>query len=118
MKKIFIDLQKEVCIKYGAHYLPSLDNQKVGLAKDINELKRPINGLRHQPFGDTTGWYIWAGTGPICSDTDYFQPIHVFHLPDWCPEAIPYLGLPPGWRFLIAPNYIDVWYDQNIINIG
>jgi hypothetical protein len=27
------------------------------------------------------------------------------------------LGLPPGWRFLIAPGYLDVWYDASLLDI-
>jgi hypothetical protein len=26
-----------------------------------------------------------------------------------------YLGLALGWRFLIAPEYEDVWYDTNLL---
>jgi hypothetical protein len=43
---------------------------------------------------------------------DFFKPMHVEHLPDWCPEALPYLALPPGWGFILAPGYEDVWYDE------
>jgi hypothetical protein len=75
----------------------------------------PVNGLRHPPEGDTTGWYIWAGEE--WSDApDAFQALHVQHLPGWRPEVIPYLALPPGWRFLVAPGYEDVWYLTWLIN--
>ena len=26
-------------------------------------------------------------------------------------EVLPYLGLAPGWRFLLAPGHVDVWFD-------
>jgi hypothetical protein len=26
-----------------------------------------------------------------------------------------YLGLAPGWRFLIAPGYEDVWFDEILL---
>jgi hypothetical protein len=29
----------------------------------------------------------------------------------------PYLALPPGWRFLIAPDYEDVWFDESLLHI-
>ncbi len=48
-------------------------------------------------------------------DPDYFQTLHVIHIGDWRPELLPYLGLPSGWRFLIAPNYEDVWYNPDLI---
>jgi hypothetical protein len=28
-----------------------------------------------------------------------------------------YLGLAPGWRFLVAPGYKDVWFDAKLLNI-
>lgn len=45
---------------------------------------------------------------------DYFEPCHVEHLETICPSVMPYLLLPPGWRFLIAPDYEDVWFDDTL----
>jgi hypothetical protein len=50
---------------------------------------------------DTSGWYIWAGEGGPSDDPDFFVPLHVEHLAEWCPHITKYLGLPPGWRFLV-----------------
>lgn len=36
---------------------------------------------------------------------------------DRCPEVLPYLGLPPGWRFRIAPGHSDVWDDPELLTI-
>jgi hypothetical protein len=66
------------------------------------------------PEGHTSGWYIWAGK-EFSNDPDFFVPIHIAHLIEWCPEAIKYLGLPPGWRFLFDKNYEDVWEDKKLI---
>jgi hypothetical protein len=33
-------------------------------------------------------------------------------LADWCPGVLRFLGLPPGWRFLLAGHYEDVWQDE------
>ena len=43
--------------------------------------------------------------------------MHVSHLPEECPEALPFLALPPGWRFLVAGDYVDVWYDESLLNV-
>ena len=48
---------------------------------------------------------------------DYFKPLHVEHLKEWCPEVEKYLGLGPGWRVLIAGEYEDVWYDESLLDI-
>src|SRR6266567_6634911 len=64
----------------------------------------------------TSGWYIWAGE-QLSDDPDFFVPLHVEHLAMSCPAAIPYLALPPGWRFLVAPGYEDVWPDQSLLQV-
>jgi hypothetical protein len=46
----------------------------------------------------------------------FFLPLHVTHLESRCPEIIKYLGLAPGWRFLVAPDYEDVWYDKALLH--
>lgn len=49
---------------------------------------------------------------------DFFVPLHIGHLKDWYPSVLKYLGLPPGWRFLIAPGYEDVWFDAGLLEIN
>lgn len=108
-------LQQETCRKHNARCVPSPAHLKVGIAENVKERLYPVNGLRIPPEGDTTGWYIWAGQGEPSTDPNFFKPLHVAHVKDWCPDVIPYLGLPPGWRFLIAPGYEDVWFDEKLL---
>ncbi len=112
-----VDEQKSLCKKFGVDWLESPVTMKVGIAKNIKEGLVPINGLRHPPEGDTTGWYIWAGEEFPSEDPDYFLPLHVAHLKEWCPVVLKYLGLPSGWRFLTDGNYEDVWYDESLLKI-
>ncbi len=109
-------IQKELCVQYGAEYTASPDNSKLGISLNVRDGIEPINGLRHPSEGDTTGWYIWAGEELDSSD-DFFQPLHVAHLSEWCPQVQKYLGLSPGWRFLIAGDYEDVWFDEELLDI-
>lgn len=104
-----------VCEKYGTSFYPSDLDLKIGISKNIKDGAIPINGLRHPPEGDTTGWYIWGGEEFLDDDPDFFVPLHVKHLEEWCPEVLKFLGLPPGWRFLIANDYEDVWYDDSLL---
>lgn len=107
--------QEATCRKYGVAYVSAAVDLKVGISRNVRDGILPINGLRHPPAGDTTGWYIWAGGEP--SDApDFFVPLHVEHLKEWCPDAIRFLGLPPGWRFLIAGEHEDVWEDRSLLN--
>jgi hypothetical protein len=75
---------------------------------------RPLNGLRHVPAEGTSGWFFW--TGDVLSEADdFFLPYHLTHLEESRPELVPYLALPPGWRFLIAPGFEDVWFDETLL---
>lgn len=110
------ELQNELCKKHAAEFLSSPNNLKVGIATNVREGVIPINGLRHPPEGDTTGWYIYAGE-ELSDDPGFFKPLHVEHLDDWCPQIKKYLGLAPGWRFLIAGDYEDVWFDESLLEV-
>src|SRR5947209_8272498 len=108
------DAQAAVCERFGVEFEPSHSHLKLGLAFDTLGQK-PINGLRHAPKGDTTGWYVWAGD-ELCTGDEFFQPIHVDHLVKILPAIIPYLGLPAGWRFQVAPGHEDVWFDPALLD--
>lgn len=106
--------QKEICFRFGAEFYPCQMNLKVGISRNVQNGEIPVNGLRIKPEEDTTGWYIWAGE-EFSDDPNFFVPLHVFHLYEWRPLVLPYLGLPPGWRFLITEDYEDVWYDEKLL---
>lgn len=109
------NLQREVCLKYDAPFYHSDSHLKLGISTNVMSGILPINGLRIKPEGDTVGWYIWAGE-ELSNDSDFFQPLHVEHIKEWMPKVEKYLGLPPGWRFLIANDYEDVWFDESLLN--
>lgn len=108
--------QQDLCRKYGTKFVESPKHLKVGIARNVKEGALPINGLRHPPQGDTTGWYIWGGD-ELNNDSNAFEPLHVAHIADWCPAVLKYLGLPPGWRFLVTEDYEDVWEDESLLNV-
>ena len=106
-----------ICKKYNTEIYPVSDIPKIGVAENVKQANLyPINGLRHRPKGDTNGWYIWAGEN-FSYDKNFFLPLHTSHLQIWRPEIIPFLTLPPGYRFLIGKNgYEDVWFDELLLN--
>jgi len=108
-------LQKELCKKYSAEFLRSPAELKVGIAANVRDGITPIHGLRHPPKGDTTGWYVYAGPN-ISSEPGFFKPLHVAHLDNCCPQISKYLGLSPSWRFLVAGDYEDVWFDESLLD--
>ena len=107
-------LQKATCQRFGAVFMSVAPREIVGIALPTLGLK-PLNALRHPPEGSTCGWYIWGG-GEFEESEDFFQPLHAGHLIHYCPELLPYLGLGPGWRVLLAPEHEDVWFDSKLLN--
>lgn len=94
---------------------PTAADDIVGVARNVRGVLMPLNGLRHPREGATCGWYLWAGESEPSSDPDFFEPVHVAHLLEWRPEVADYLALPPGYRFLIAPGYEDIWFDEALL---
>lgn len=116
LMKIDLTQQHEICNRYGSQFWPVSNEDIVGIADNIMGKLLPINGLRHPPGEGNTGWYIWAGES-LSQDPDFFRPVCVGHLYNWCPCVIRYLSLAPGWRFLVAGSYSDVWYDAALLDI-
>jgi len=107
--------QIAVCEYYHADYTPAPLDSKLGFALETQD-SLPINGLRHPPNGDTNGWYIWGGK-ELSTHPDFFSPLHMQHVLNRRPEVVKYLGLPPGYRFLVAGNYVDVWFDPKLLGV-
>jgi hypothetical protein len=107
-----IQEQQEVCKKYGTRWVAAPDHLKVGIARNVRTGLKPLNGLRQPPQGG----YIWAGE-EFSTAPDFFEPMHVAHLAEHCPAALRFLGLPPGWCFLTADDYVDVWEDPKHLDV-
>ena len=88
----------------------------VGISESALVGSRPLHGLRHPPEGDTSGWYLWSGE--LSDAPDFFRPCHVEHVAEVLPEVIPYLSLPPGWRFSIASGHEDAWEDPSLLDVN
>lgn len=107
--------QIAVCARFGAKPTPAEPHLKLGIAlKTINQL--PLCALRHRQENGTCGWYIYGGE--YSTADDFFQPLHVAHISQYCPEIVPYLSLPPGWCVLLAPGYEDAWFDEGLLDDG
>lgn len=107
--------QQEICKRFSVTPIAASQDMKVGISRNVRDGMHPINGLRHSPAGDATGWYIWAGE-ELSDDPDIFVPVHVSQTSDWCPQVTSCLALPPGWRFLPAHGHEDVWFDSSIVH--
>jgi hypothetical protein len=108
--------RRDLCSKYGAKFLDADPELIIGIALNVREGLLPINGLRLKPEGNGTGWFIWAGE-VLSEEDDFYKPLHASHIADWSPLVSKYLGLPPGWRFLVTPDYEDVWFDEELLKL-
>ncbi len=106
----------DVCSRFGLTPDPPAPGTTVGISRRAMAGIWPVHGLRHLPENGTCGWYIWIGE--FSQADDFFQPLHVEHLAERLPGVVPYLDLPAGSRFLIAPDYEDVWEDPSLLIIG
>lgn len=107
--------QRAFCRERGAGFLASPGSSKLGFALATRE-KNPLHGLRHNPVGDTNGWYLWCGD-EYSTGADFFQPLHTEHMYGQFPALTTLLGLAPGYRFLLSGDYIDVWFDASLLAI-
>jgi hypothetical protein len=113
--ELIVVSQKAFCVEHAAEYEASLPESKLGFACSTKG-KIPINGLRHPAVGDTNGWYIWCGED-FSNDAKFFQPLHASHVYEDYPEVAPFLGLPPGFRFLFVPGAVDIWFDESLLKV-
>jgi hypothetical protein len=107
--------QQNLCRQYHAAFLEAPLSLNVGISRTFDPTTLPLNGLRHPPQGGTSGWYFW--TGEFSSEADFFVPLCGNHLSSKCQSVMRFLGLAPGWRFLLAPNYEDVWFDASLLDV-
>ena len=107
--------QETIAARFGALFVPVGADEMAGVALETLALE-PLNALRHPREGVACGWYIWGGE-ELSQEPTFFKPLHVKHLAEYCPTLVPYLGLGPGWRVLLAPNQEEVWFDEKLLAV-
>ena len=105
--------QRALCGQYSASFAGTPPEVKLGFALGTTGLQ-PIHGVRHLVSDGTSGWYIWCGQD-FSESADFFDPLHAGRIYAIMPDVGRLLGLPPGYRFLLAENYLDVWFDEKLL---
>jgi hypothetical protein len=114
MAETLNQMQRRICETYGATPDPPAVGSKVGIALQTLD-RAPLHGTRIAPSEGTSGWYIHAGN-EWSEDPDFYQPLCIEHLEQYCKLALLFLCLPPGWRFLTdGEGYVDAWFDESVL---
>ena len=107
MLQDFVEEQKLVCEEFDSRYIKVNETDLVAIAKHTLT-KEPIVGLRKKPDAENVSWFIYGGE--LEDGEDFFDVVSVKELEDIFPDAIPYLALEEGFRFMIdVDEYEDVW---------
>jgi hypothetical protein len=93
-----------------------LPDEMISLALDTLRMT-PLNGLRYLPEAGGSGWYIWGGE-EMSQAADFFSPIEVRYVTDYVPDILPYLALPPGFRFQTDHKaHQKAWFDGSLLAV-
>ena len=103
--------QKLLCEEFDSAYIKVSGDDVVAVAVEtLNQ--EPIVGIRKKPeTEENVAWFIYGGE--LGDGEDFFQTMPVRELQDILPEALPYLALAEGFRFMIdREDYEDVWKED------
>ena len=106
-----ISEQKLLCEEFESSYIKVSGDDVVAVA--VNTLNQePIVGIRKNPEPEeNVAWFIYGGE--MGEGEDFFETMTVRELQDILPEALPYLALAEGFRFMIdREDYEDVWKEE------
>jgi hypothetical protein len=105
--------QVALCARLGTTPLFVSGVDGLGASRSLLGSVWPVQGVRCLPSGGTCGWFLWAGE--FSSDPGFFEPLTVLRALEARPQIAQYLGLPPGWGFITAEGYEDVWQDASLL---
>ncbi len=106
-----ISEQKLLCEEFKSSYIKVSGDDVVAVA--VNTLNQePIVGIRKKPEPEeNVAWFIYGGE--MGEGEHFFETMTVRELQDILPEALPYLALAEGFRFMIdREDYEDVWKEE------
>lgn len=93
---------------------PPAPTSLVALPRLLALERLPYNACRFPPLEpDNSGWFVWVGDDQ--PDPDVTMEMTVQDLVGLWPEVAPYLALPIGWYFQVAPDHEDIWPDAELL---
>jgi len=110
-----MEAQQEVCARNGVVHVAVPQHAHVNVTSKLLEGTHFVYGLRLAPTDDRTGWFFW--TEELFPPLPRFSAIQVAEFEERWPEVIKFLGLPPGWRFVVdGYGYEREWEDRSFLN--
>jgi hypothetical protein len=97
MARTVEELQRLLCERTEVEFTPPAPGSIVWVALQTMD-RLPIRGVRHLPTETASGWYIFAGD-EWSDDPNFYQPLGVEGLAQYCQPVLQLLALPPGWWF-------------------
>jgi hypothetical protein len=92
--------QIAICARFRSEVVPAEPSLKLGIAL-ATLLLLPLNASRHKQENGTCGWYIYGGD--YSSNPDFYQPLRVSHISNYCPTIVAYMALAPGGALFSHP---------------
>lgn len=101
--------QQQTCARFGAAFSPSAALQLAAVSDGVHE-GDPVAGVRYPPKDDDdSGWCL--STNRFDGTLDTVRREHLFHVTNDRLDVVPYLALPPGYRFVYSEVGIEVEFD-------
>lgn len=108
-----MEIQKEICQKYGSAFEPMQEGETLIFAgADFEQF--PIIGCRVEDWTDSgkpfARWFV--SCGDASEDCPEYE-LSLSQVAEKLPQILPFLALSKGFNFIIdEENEADVWFDD------
>lgn len=104
-------LQAGVCSKHGAQLVAPRPHHTAQIDAALLEPGDAIEGIRYPSGAPDSGW-VFFRTGQAAAARLQDKPL--WEITAAQRDLVPFLALPPGYRFALLPDGPKVWFDPEI----
>lgn len=97
----------------SSHAIPPPAESDLMLSWNFDPRNLPLTARHFRATDSRNGWVLWSGDEP--TETPGYLPVALTEVVRWLPQVEPYLALPEGWSFQIAPSHEDVWEEPHLL---
>lgn len=106
--------QIQTCERLEADFVVASADALIAFCEPFDAECGVVHGLRSVAAGRQTGWHVWTGDADA-DDIGFFNVLHVRDFVSLCPAVGPFLGLAPGWRFIVDGGGPRAWFDPSLL---